>query len=160
MLAIRRRLRSHARQGASFIACGLVGAAIEFTILRILVGHYGVSPFLAYLPSAGIPAAFVFLFNKFITFRAPGGAAQQSGRFVLVYTVTFFFNYALSSTLYFLGERWLLGTTILLFFSAPRIAYLAKACAIGMTAVINYVLSHTFIFRRPLIPDAADVVVL
>lgn len=157
------RFRAHARQGMSFIVCGVLGAAIEFSILRVLVGQYGVSPLLSYIPSAGIPAFFVFIFNKFVTFRVHGGAARQSWRFVAVYSATFCFNYLLSSSLFLLGERLLPGSILLPAlpaFTTVHIAYLAKAVAIGVTAIINYALSHAFIFRRPLVPDAGDIVPL
>lgn len=157
------RFRAHARQGLSFIVCGALGAAIEFSILRVLVGQYGVSPLLSYIPSAGIPALFVFFFNKFVTFRVHGGAARQSWRFIAVYSATFCFNYALSSSLFLLGQYMLLRgflTSFSLSLTVVHLAYLAKALAIGITAVINYVLSHAFIFRRPLVPDVGDIVPL
>ena len=161
MAALSPRSPSHARQGASFAVCGALGALIEFTILRILIGHYDISPVIAYIPSAAVPAVFVFFFNKFVTFGARGGAIGQSGRFIVVYASTFCFNYALSSTLFLFGSTvfagLVLGPVVL---TTDRVAYLAKAAAIGVTAVINYLLSHLFIYKRPLVPEAATIVSL
>lgn len=144
----------HATQGMKFITCGLLGAVMEFSILKVLIGHYGVTPFIAYLPSALIPATFVFFFNKYVTFRAVGQTSSQTRRFILVYVVAFCINYLLSSTLYSFGSVILRGQMFYgLELTDPRIAYLAKAMAIGITAVFNYCFSHYFIFRKE--PSAA-----
>ncbi len=151
----------HVSQGAKFITCGLIGAAMEFSILKVLVGHYSVTPFLAYIPSALIPATFVFFFNKHVTFRAVGQTSAQTKRFVLVYVVSFAVNYLLSSALYSLGssmftDHVVIGITL----TDSRIAYLAKALAIGITAVFNYCFSHFFIFRQePMQALEADMAV-
>lgn len=141
-------VRLHASQGMKFILCGLIGAMMEFTILKILVGHFGVSPFIAYIPSAFFPAVFVFFFNKHVTFRSTGRASRQTKRFLMVYVVAFCANYVLSSFFYSLGRSMLTGQVLAgIELTDPRIAYLAKALAIGITAVFNYILSHSFIFR-------------
>ncbi len=150
----RERVRLHASQGMKFITCGLLGAVMEFSILRVLVGHYGVTPFIVYLPSALIPVTFVFFFNKHVTFRAIGRTSSQTKRFVMVYVVAFCTNYFLSSVLYFFGSNMLLGQVVFgIELTDPRIAYGAKAMAIGITAVSNYYFSHHFIFRKE--PDQA-----
>lgn len=121
---------------------------MEFSILKLLVGYYAVSPFIAYLPSAFIPAVFVFFFNKYVTFRSTGRTSRQTKRFLMVYVVAFCANYALSSFFYSFGSSMLTGQVIGgVELTDPRVAYLAKALAIGITAVFNYVLSHSFIFR-------------
>jgi putative flippase GtrA len=131
-----------------FITCGLIGAVIEFSILKILVGYYEVTPFIAYIPSALVPAVFVFFFNKFITFRSTGRTASQTKRFLMVYVVAFCANYFLSSTFYSIGNTIFAGHVYVgITLTSARIAYLAKAVAIGITAVFNYALSHFFIFR-------------
>lgn len=123
---------------------------MEFSILKILVGHYEVSPFLAYIPSALVPAVFVFFFNRHVTFRSAGKASHQSKRFLMVYVVAFCANYFLSSFLYTVGSRYVVDQTFVrgIVLTDARIAYLAKAMAIGVTAVFNYSLSHFFIFRK------------
>jgi putative flippase GtrA len=143
------RMRLHASQGMKFITCGLLGAVMEFSILKVLVGHYQVTPFIAYLPSALIPATFVFFFNKHVTFRASGRTAEQTKRFVMVYVVAFCTNYLLSSLLYSAGSSLVTGQVISgIELTDARVAYLAKAMAIGITAVFNYCFSHFFIFRK------------
>lgn len=145
----REHFRLHVSQGMKFITCGLLGAVMEFSILWVLVGHYQITPFLAYLPSALIPVTFVFFFNKYVTFRAHGRTASQTRRFVVVYVVAFCTNYLLSSTLYSFGDAMFAGQVYMgIELTNPRIAYLAKAMAIGITAVFNYCFSHFFIFRK------------
>lgn len=143
-------IRLHCSQALRFITCGLLGAGMEFLILRVLVGHYGISPFAAYIPSALIPCIFVFYFNRYVTFRGgTGNTVRQTRRFLLVYSCAFTLNYCLSSLLYAWGVRLCNGAEIgPVVLTIPRIAYGAKALAIGVTAVLNYWLSHSFIFRK------------
>jgi len=155
------RFRLHASQGMKFITCGLLGAVIEFSILRVLIGSYQITPFIAYIPSALIPATFVFFFNKYVTFRAVGRTSSQTRRFILVYVVAFCTNYLLSSGLYSVGNTSFADDIVLgVLLTSPRIAYLAKAMAIGITAVSNYFFSHYFIFRQePEVALEADLAV-
>lgn len=138
------------KQVAKFSISGVLGAAIEFSVIYFLIGRLGWSAYVVYVPSALIPAFFVFFFNKHVTFGAKqGDTASQSGRFLMVYASTFCLNYVLSSSFYLLGDRIFLdsifgGITI----TEVHIAYAAKVCAIGIVAVVNYVLSHTFIFKN------------
>ena len=155
------RVRLHTSQAMKFITCGLLGAVMEFSILRVLIGYYHVTPFIAYLPSALLPVTFVFFFNKYVTFRAIGQTASQTKRFVLVYVVAFCTNYLLSSVLYSLGSQMVSGSVYVgIELTDPRVAYLAKAMAIGITAVFNYCFSHYFIFRKePALAIGADMAV-
>lgn len=155
------RVRLHASQGMKFITCGLLGAVMEFSILRVLVGHYHITPFIVYIPSALIPATFVFFFNKHVTFRAVGRTRSQTKRFVMVYVVAFCINYLLSSLFYSFGSTMFIGESYVgILLTNARIAYLAKALAIGITAVFNYCFSHFFIFRKePAMAIEADIAV-
>ncbi|MFA5800347.1 MAG: GtrA family protein [Candidatus Peribacteraceae bacterium] len=152
-------LRLHLKQGSKFIVCGLLGAAMEFSILAVLVGRLNITPFIAYIFSAGIPAVFVFFFNRYVTFRSTGDRmADQTGRFIAVYATAFVLNYALSATFYTVGSHYLLGATYAGYtFQHDHIAYGAKVVAIGITAIWNYFFSHYFIFRRKVVPVEAEV---
>lgn len=142
-------VRLHASQGMKFITCGLIGAAMEFSIIKLLVGTYHVTPYVAYVPSALIPATFVFFFNKFVTFRALGHTSGQTRRFLMVYLVAIVANYILSSVFYTFGHALFIGHLEFgILINEQRLAYVAKAMAIGVTAVFNYSLSHFFIFRK------------
>ncbi len=142
-------VRLHASQGMKFITCGLIGATMEFSIIKVLVGTYHLSPYFVYLPSALIPATFVFFFNKHVTFKAAGHTSAQTRRFLMVYIVAFIVNYILSSTFFTLGDHLFSGSLFYgILLSEQRIAYLAKALAIGVTSVFNYCFSHFFIFRK------------
>lgn len=132
--------RMHVAQATKFIVCGLLGAVMDFSILYVLVTLNGVTPFVAYIFSAGIPGIFVFLFNRHVTFGAArGNTKAQSRRFIVVYSMTFCLNYALSSSFYALGSHY--------FVDDHWVAYGAKVLAIGITAFVNYSLSHYFIFK-------------
>lgn len=149
-LLSRDRVSRHASQGMKFIICGLIGAVMEFSILKVLVGHYQITPFLSYIPSALIPAIFVFYFNRNVTFKAVSGKkSDQTRRFAMMYTIAFLINYALSTSFFAIGSAHVVGLDVYgLVLTLPRVAYLAKAAAIGVTAVFNYIMSHFFIFRR------------
>ena len=145
------RVRLHLQQVVKFIMCGLLGAVIEFSILYVLVGQYTVTPVIAYIFSGGIPSIFVFFFNRSVTFGAQTGSTQkQTGRFVMVYTFTFFLNYLLASALYLLGVHIVLPLPLVQSYGVTPLdmTYLAKVIAIAITAVINYSFSHFFIFKH------------
>ncbi len=151
------QLNQHAKQVLKFCVSGGLGAVIEFTVIHYLVGHLHWSAYVVYIPSALLPSIFVFFFNKYVTFGAmDGNTAAQTKRFLIVYTSTFCLNYVLSSLLYLVGDHFLLGITISGFtFTDVRVAYAAKICAIGFIAIVNYTLSHTFIFKN--VPVEAEV---
>lgn len=152
------RFRLHVRQGSRFVLCGLLGAALEFSILAILVGRLHITPFIAYIFSAGIPAVFVFFFNRYVTFGSREDVTGQTARFVTVYGAAFVINYILSSALYASGVYTLLGTPVFgLVLTKKEIAYGAKVIAIGLTAIWNYSFSHFYIFRKTHVPIEAEV---
>lgn len=152
------RLRLHIQQASKFIFCGLTGAAIEFSILKVIVGHYGVSPFVAFVPSSLIPATFVFFFNKYVTFRVGGETtSRQTKRFITVYATALVINYMLSSSFYALGMKTIFGGAALgIELNRVRVAYIAKAVAIGITAIYNYCFSHWFIFKKEEVPAEVE----
>ena len=119
-------------QGMKFIVAGLSGASIDFGVSGFLVEVFGVHPSVAYIPSGLAAVTFVFIFNKFVTFRSHGHAADQTLRFIVVYSIAFALNYLVALGLFWLGIHYML----------------AKAIAIGLIAFLNYVLSHGFIFRK------------
>ncbi len=139
----------HYRQIIRFVICGLLGAVMDFSVLYILTDWYSISPIIAYIFSSGIPSIFVFLFNKYITFGASDGNSNtQSKRFIIVYTLTFILNYLLSSLFYFLGLAYLVSLHVGSYsITEVEVTYLARVIAIAITAVINYLSSHHFIFK-------------
>ena len=126
--------KTHLRQGIRFVISGLSGAAIELGTTALLVEFAGFPPPLAYFPAGLLSVTFVFFFNRTITFRAgdPRHLKKQTMRFVLVYSLAFAANYLFTVGLYSLGVQYLL----------------AKVIAIGVIAIINYFLSHGFIFKK------------
>lgn len=156
------RFHRHFKQGVKFIVCGLLGAFLEFLIIYILVGRIGMSPVFAYIFSGGIPAVFVFLFNRHVTFRVSSGdSKKQSRRFVLVYALTFVLNYCLSSSFYLAGSRLILPLPLAMQYGLTSldITYMAKVLAIGITAIVNYTFSHLFIFKKEPVPIEAQLAV-
>ncbi len=86
---------------------------------------------------------FVFLMNKHFTFRArEAKSGRQVGRFVVVYGFAIMMNYVLYSV-------FLHGLTVDYRF--------AKALAIGLIAVWNYLMSHAFIFKRGEVDPAVGI---
>ena len=143
-------VKKHGPQTLKFVIAGILGASMEFTIIYFLVGKFHLSPYFVYLPSAGIPALFVFTFNKYVTFRAMERTDRQAYRFLAVYSATFVLNYLLSSTFYGVGSHILLSPespwNALL--GHEHLAIFSKAAAIGVCSIINYFLSHFFIFKK------------
>lgn len=99
----------------------------------LLVERFSVDPRIAYIPSTALAVIFVFLANKFFTFR---NREKQYGsqllKFAFVYGVAVVSNLTISYTLYWIGLHYLLS----------------KIIAIGIGAVWNYAMSHAFVFKK------------
>lgn len=155
------RVKRHARQLSRFIVCGLTGAAIEFSIIFVLVEHVHLDPRVAYIPSGMLTIIFVFFFNKYVTFgNREKDHLGQTMRFIMVYSAAFALNYTIATGAYSFGLfalRGYRGSSPELFAIGMRLLpYLAKAFAIGITAVWNYCFSHAFVFKaRKLAPVPA-----
>lgn len=122
----------HLKQIIKFCMCGGSAAILDLGSLAFFVEIIGMHPQVAFFPSTFIAVAYVFLFNRFITFRASNGSLMhQLTKFIVVYFGAIVLNLGLSSFLLWIGVYYLL----------------AKAIAIGVGAVINYLLSHHFVFR-------------
>ncbi len=129
-------VKSHGPKVAKFIVSGVCGATVDLTSQWILVEHGQMSPFLGFVLSASLGAGVVFFFNKWITFKNHDRhVGSQAVRFAVVYAPAIGLNFLMSSFFYSLG--------------VPH--ELAKAIAIGIGAVINYVLSSTFIFKKKVV---------
>lgn len=126
-------VKTHGPQIGKFVISGGCGASIDLTSQWFLVDHLGVPALQGFVLSACSGAFFVFVFNKFITFRSHGEpVSRQLMKFTAVYVPAIALNFLLSSLFYWLG--------------APH--KIAKTFAIGIGAVINYCMSSSFIFRR------------
>lgn len=122
----------HVKQGMTFVIAGLIGATIEFTVLISGVELFGVIPEHAKIPAQLCAVTFVFFFNKSVTFRSHGRMGAQSVRFVLVYGFAIVLNYLLYRAILTTGLDY----------------RLANALTIGVIAILNYTMSHGFIFRK------------
>lgn len=137
-------VRRHAPQVMKFIVSGGCGASIDLTTQWMLVDHFGVAPLPGFVLSASSGAVFVFVFNKFITFKSHAEpASRQLMKFAAIYIPAIALNFLLSSTFYWMG--------------APH--KVAKALAIGIGAVINYIMSSSFIFRGKAQEEEEPVVI-
>lgn len=133
MRGLQSALYRQAPQIAKFVLSGGFGATIDLTSQWFFVDHLGINAFAGFVVSASMGALFVFVFNKFITFRSHSEpVAKQLTKFAAVYVPAIGLNFLLSSGFYWLG--------------LPH--KLAKAFAIGIGAVINYVFSAAFIFKK------------
>ncbi len=131
-LGIRRRVRSHSAQFGRFLLCGGTGFVVDLSSLIVMVERLSIDPRIAVLLSSCAGALFVFIANKFFTFRNRDPAARQFARFALVYGMSIVMNALISNALLWLGIVYIL----------------AKMIAIGIGILWNYSWSHLFIFRK------------
>lgn len=126
-------VKKHGPKVAKFIVSGVCGATVDLSSQWLFVEHAGVPPEYAFVLSASMGATVVFFFNKYITFSDRQQAVgNQIVKFVIVYAPSIGLNFLLSTFFYWIG--------------LPH--EIAKALAIGIGAVINYILSATFIFKK------------
>lgn len=135
-------VRKHISQGLKFVLCGGCGMIVDLTSLHIFVHYLSVEPKYAVVFSSMLGALFVFFANKFFTFKnREKKYGSQFFKFALVYGTAIASNVAISWLLLYFGLHYLL----------------AKFIAIGIGALWNYTLSHSFIFRKGEEVDAAIV---
>lgn len=146
-------VRKHASQLWRFAVCGGIGATIDLGSLSFFVEVLDIPPMIAFLPSSVLASIFVFLANKYFTFKNRDRKyGKQMLKFLLVYAFSMALNIGLSSLFFWIGT--------LLFAAILRevfIAILAKVGAIGFGAIWNYILSHGFVFKSA---EEADVVIV
>lgn len=138
------RFQRHWSQVWRFALSGGIGATIDLGSLAFFIRVLGMDSRLAAIPSTLLAVLFVFLANKFFTFR--NRSRNYSGqllKFVLVYGVAIVLNIGMTTFFIWLGER--LFDSLL---STVQIALGAKSLAIGIGAVFNYIFSHRFIFKK------------
>lgn len=139
----RDRLERHFSQGMKFAVVGGSAAALEMVTITLLVNVLLVSETwaggLSLIPSV----TFVFLMNKHFTFKAREvHTGRQLLRFATVYGFAILMNYVLYSV----------------FLHALQVDYrIAKAMAIGIIAIWNYMMSHMFIFKRGDVDPAVGI---
>lgn len=140
-----RALRTHASQLWRFALCGGTGFTLDLLSLGAFVEYGGVDERFAVILSSMVGATFVFLANKFFTFRNfERRTARQAMKFVLVYGVSIGLNALISNVFLWLGFHYLF----------------AKIIAVAFGALWNYALSHGFIFRKHLRDGEPDVVIV
>jgi putative flippase GtrA len=135
-------VRKHVSQGFRFAVCGVIGMSIDLGTAAFLVEVFEWDPRLAYIPSTALAVVFVFLANKHFTFRNEARHyGSQFVKFAIVYGSAIAFNLGISYSLLWLGIHYLFS----------------KIAAIGIVAVWNYTLSHSFVFRKREDVDVAIV---
>ena len=126
-------VRKHGPKFVRFLICGGFGACIDFGSLYFLTHFAHWQPKYALLVCKGLALAFVFVSNRFFTFRGHGGDAKtQAARFFAVYLSAATLNYTLSLTL----------TTI----GIPIM--IANALAIGTLMLFNFFFLNFFVFKK------------
>jgi len=116
-----------------FSLTGGIAALIDLGGLQIMVRYLSVPEEFAVVLSSLISVIFVFIFNKFFTFRDTSSRyASQILKFALVYGFAIVLNGFVSNIFLLLGFHYLV----------------AKIIAIAIGAVINFVLSHFFVFTK------------
>ncbi|MBM3227724.1 GtrA family protein [Candidatus Peribacteria bacterium] len=132
MFSFRSFLHRHYQQGMRFILCGGTGATIDLSTLTFFV-RSGVNEHAASAASSLLSVLFIFLANKYFTFRNKDrNHGVQILKFSLVYGLAYIFNISVTSFLLVHGMHY----------------FMAKVFAIGTVVLWNYSLSHTFIFRK------------
>lgn len=126
-------LRMHVSQLWRFIVCGGMGSVLDLGSLYVFVQYAQIDDRLAVILSSCVGAAFVFVANKFFTFRnREKSYGNQAIKFALVYGVSIIANALIANLLLWLGLYYIL----------------AKLGAIAIGAVWNYALSHGFVFKN------------
>ncbi len=145
-------VRRHLSQLWKFGVCGGIGTTLDLIVVTILIRTYSISPYVAYVPSTIVGASFVFVVNKFFTFKSRSTRiGKQIAKFALVYGAAFGLNLLCSWTLLWFFSNYLFPKDKLYF-----AAMVARVIAIGIIAIWNYSLSHGFIFKEGEV-DAAIV---
>ncbi len=127
------RLRRHAPQMIKFCVTGGIAAVIDLGTSTLLHERYAVSVPVSYICSTLLAVLFVFFMNKRFTFgNRETDTGKQLSKFLLVYGGAIILNFAISTGLFSLGVEY----------------RIAKMIAIGIGAVINYILSHSFVFKK------------
>lgn len=123
----------HFKKFLRFAVCGGLGACIDFGVLALLTRTLLWAPEMALIVSTGCAFLFVFLSNKYFTFRdaAHGKSSVQALKFLVVYLLSALSNYALSVLLYRSG----------------LMVEVAKALAIGIMMFVNYAFLRSFVFK-------------
>ena len=125
--------RKHFSQLWRFAVCGGTGAVIDLSTTTVLVEYAQLQPQYAYVPSSLLAVLFVFLANKYFTFRNhESRVGGQALKFAFVYGTAIAFNLLSSWVLLWVGFHYLL----------------AKIASIGIGAIWNYSMSHGFVFRK------------
>lgn len=138
-------VRKHGVQFLRFAVCGLIGTTLDVTTLGILVRYADLSGYVGSVLSSLVGASFVFVANKFFTFRDHSKrVGNQIFKFALVYGIAIGLNVMLSWGFLWVLEHQILGDAYHL-----ESSLLAKVGAIGVVALWNYTLSHGFIFKQP-----------
>lgn len=132
------RVKKHLLQGSRFIIVGSLAAVIDLGSLTLLVEMLELDPQIAQIISTLLAVTFVFLANKFFTFRNQSKqVGSQLFKFALVYGIAIAANIGTTAVLIWLGVHY----------------FLAKVAAIGLGVIWNYSMSHAFVFRVPNQPD-------
>ncbi len=129
---VHRLVRTHGAKFIRFLVSGGLGACVDFGSLQFFVAVMGLTPKYALLGSSTLSLVFVFVANRFFTFRSHGGpAGKQLVRFFVVYLTAATLNYVLSLTFITLGFHYII----------------AKALAIGLLMFFNFFFLNSYVFK-------------
>lgn len=123
----------HFRQFIFFGIFGAAGAILDISLLYSYVEIIKINTQLSFFLSSLTTMLFIFFANKYITFKRHNNhIAKQATRFFMVYIAATALNGILSTILLSMGLQYLIS----------------KLLAIICIAVMNYCLSHYFIFKQ------------
>lgn len=124
-------VKTHAPQLIKFGLTGGAGSILDLGTLTLLTRVLEVPAEAGFLFSSIVGSTFVFVVNKFVTFKHRGAWMPQLLKHYTVYGPAIIANFLLSNVL---------------FLVLPDIA--AKVIAIGVIALWNYLLSHHYVFKK------------
>lgn len=124
-------VQKHGSKFMRFAVCGGLGACIDFGSLWFMVNTLGWPEKYAFIVSTGLAMIFVFISNRFFTFKSTDDARGQAIKFFMVYFFAAALNYGLSLSFFLLGVHYILS----------------KALAIGIIMFFNYFCLNRFVFK-------------
>lgn len=137
------------RKAGSFAGIGFINAAIDFAVFWTAVQAFGMPKIPANVLAWLVAVSASYIMNSFITFAVESGRKlrwRSYGTFVASGILGMIAN---TATLV-IGDK-LLGSVMA---DADLRLAIAKIAAIGVSFVVNFSMSHFFVFRRR--PDRAE----
>lgn len=142
--AVRRRTqRAGKHEKVRFGLVGIVNTAVDFAVLNVLVGVFGVPLVVSNIASTTAAMLTSFSLNKKIVFRGNEGSTKR--QLILFFAVTLSAIWLVQSSVIFIVFQFLESSTTL---PEPILLNLAKLAGISAGLIWNYVGYSKIVFRK------------